>query len=132
MDLAFEGGTIGIFILALIVFIVGLIFFLRARFRSKAEKAIEEGLEGKDYASPLVARNKYPEVNPFYLSRPIWLFGLAASLLVILLAFSWTRFEKEIYIPEGALEWEEEIEIEPPIQTLIIQSCSWANSVVRP
>ncbi len=114
MDIAFEGGTIGWLILAIVVLITAVVFLLRKMFASKVRSTIEEGAHEKKYSSPLIARNKYPEVNPFHLSRPIWLFGLAISLLLTVLAFSWTRYEQEVYIPEGALDYEEEIEIEPP------------------
>ena len=113
MDISLEGMTIVWAILGIVAVVVGVIFFLRSRLKSASEHAITTG-SGKKHGTTFAARNKYPEVNPFNMSNSIWLFGLSASLLVILMAFSWTRYEQEIYIPEGALDFEDEIEIEPP------------------
>lgn len=112
MDLSFTGGTIGLILLGLLVFIVGLIFFLRSYYRGKTEKTIAEGHADKGWS--LTSRNKYPEVNPFRLGSTLWLAGIASALLIITLAFSWTEYEQEVYIPDDALEFDEEIEIEPP------------------
>ena len=113
MDISMKGTTIMFALLGLIALIVGIILFLRSRLRSAGDRVIEAGPSGAE-GSSLVSRNKYREVNPFRLSSSVWLFGLAAALLTILMAFSWTRYEQEVYIPEGALDMEDEIEIEPP------------------
>ncbi len=112
MDLSFGGSTVGLIFLGLILLILGIIFFLRSRYRGQDPEVVAGAHSDSSWS--LASRNKYPEVNPFRLSKSILLFGVAASLLLTLLAFSWTRFEKEVYIPEGALELDEEIEIEPP------------------
>ena len=114
MDISLSGNAIGIVILAFIASIIAIIFILRAYLKNQAESSIEKGHKDRHYSSPLAARNKYPEVDPFRLSGPILRFGLAGALLLSVLAFSWTQYEKEIFIPEGALDYEEEIEIEPP------------------
>ena len=36
------------------------------------------------------------------------------SVLLTVLAFSWTSYPDEIYIPDDALEMDEDIEVEPP------------------
>jgi len=112
MDVSIPGMGVGLTMLGLVVAVIAIIFILRNRYVSKGESVIEEGHEATGWS--LASRNKYPEVNPFRLSKSILLFGVAASLLLTLLAFSWTRYEAEVYIPEGALELDEEIEIEPP------------------
>ena len=60
------------------------------------------------------ARDKYPEMDILRESGEFWKFGLLTSLAIVLLAFSWTSYDEEIFIPEDALMLDEEIEIEPP------------------
>lgn len=98
--------------LILVAIVVGLIFFLKFSFKSKTDLA--EKYKGFNWSSPLKARSKYPDVNAFNFRTPFILFGLAASVGLAVAAMSWTTYEKETFIPENALELDEEIEIEPP------------------
>ncbi|MBT8230245.1 MAG: energy transducer TonB, partial [Bacteroidia bacterium] len=113
-DIAFTGQTslLLVFILALLV--IGVIFYFKTYFKRKSSQDLAELYKDHEWSSPLEARNKYPDVNGFRFSRPIFLFGMATALAATLFAFSWTSYDSKIVIPEGALEWDEEIEIEPP------------------
>ena len=112
-DISLSGSMVVVSLLVLAAIVIGLIFFFRQYYRSKSE-----GLTAKyadaSWSSPLEARAKYPDVNAFSLSRPLFLFGLAAALLTTIFAFSWTNYAEEIFIPDDALELDEDIEIEPP------------------
>lgn len=112
-DITLSGGQVLIALLLLALVVVGLILFFRGYFRSKSE-GLTEKHSGTTWASPLKARAKYPDVNAFNFTRPFFLVGLAAALLFTIFAFSWTNYEEEVFIPDDALELEEEIEIEPP------------------
>ncbi|MDH3648768.1 MAG: energy transducer TonB, partial [Saprospiraceae bacterium] len=114
MDIAVDGRTLFIFLIGIMILITGLIFFFRNRFHKKGEQDFVEKYRDASWSSPLKARNKYPDVDVFNLSGPLFNFGLAAALGLTLLAFSWTQRDAEIYIPDDALEMEDDIEIEPP------------------
>jgi len=108
-----SGATLGA-ILALVVVCVAVIFIFRSFFKKQSAETLKEKYSDHSWKSPLEGRAKYPEVDAFVWSRPIFLLGLAVALAATLFAFSWTTYDKPIDIPEGALELDEEIEIEPP------------------
>ena len=113
-NLAFTGTQVLIGLILLAVVIIGLILFLRNRFNSTSESDLET-YRNKERKSPLEARNKYPEMNPFRFSRSFLYLGLAAALLTTVLAFNWTTYEEEIDVSDLLADLEEEeIEMEPP------------------
>ena len=114
MNLAFSGNTLLLIVGIIILGVIALTLFLRSYLKSKTNSDLSEKYKDHEWASPLTARNKYPDVNPFNWNRPVWLFGAAASVLLAIMAFSWTQFEEQVYIPENALAFDEEIEMEPP------------------
>ena len=113
-DIAFAGTTSIMLMVLIAVIVLAIIFFLRGRMKAHSTSGLTEKYRDHVWKSPLEARNKYPEVNPFRFANTMWLFGLAAALAVTLFAFSWTNYDKPVYIPDDALELDEEIEIEPP------------------
>jgi len=113
-DIAFTGTTSMLLILLIAFITIGVIIFMKNMFKSRAGSNLTEKYDGHSWASPLDARNKYPDVNAFKYGKPIFLFGLASALAATLFAFSWTNYDAEVFIPDGALDIEEEIEIEPP------------------
>lgn len=94
--------------------VVGLILAFRTYYRNKSADELAEKYRDKEWASPLTARTKYPDVNPFSLTGPVFRFGMVAALGLTLLALSWTQFDEEVYIPDDAMMLDEEMEIEPP------------------
>ena len=108
-----SGTQLGLAVLGIVLLIVGLIVGYRYYLHSKAD-GLKEKHSGDQGSSKLAARVKYPEVNAFNLSGPLFKFGLATALGLTLLALSWTQYEKPVYIPDDALLLDEEIEIEPP------------------
>ena len=112
MDLALSGSTLLGAIIGVIVLILAIIFVLRSVFGGKTPEQLAQLHEGND--SPLLKRGKYPEADSFRWSNTFLLGGLAVSILLTLLAFSWTSYEEVVYIPEGAMEMEDDIMIEPP------------------
>ena len=99
----------GVFLL-----IVAIIYLFRYMFARRSHSNLTELNRDRIDKSPLEARVKYPEVDVFQLSGPLFNFGLAAALGLTLLAFSWTQRDDVVIIPEDALLLEEDIEIEPP------------------
>jgi len=113
-QLSFTGTQLLLGMIAIFVLIVAAIFILRSVLSGKEPEALAEKYGSQSGGSPLTARNKYPEADAFKLSGPIWNAGLALSLLATVLAFNWTTYEEVVDIPEGALELEEDFEVEPP------------------
>jgi protein TonB len=112
----FEVGTMGMLITMGIsmVLIVVFIYGIKAWLNHEKHLDLKNIHKGRDWESPLVARVKYPEVDAFRFSGPILNFGIAAALAFSILAFNWTQYEEEVFIPDDALMLDEEIEIEPP------------------
>ena len=110
----FTGLTSALLILLLFIVMIAIILVMRNIFTSRTNSNLTEKYDGHQWKSPLDARNKYPDVNIFNLTRPIFLFGLVAALAATLFAFSWTTYDAEVFIPDDALELDDELEIEPP------------------
>ena len=114
MDISFPASTTLILFGVIVLLTIALVVFLRNYFKKKSESDLTEKYKDTVWSSPLEARHKYPDVNAFGISGPMFRYGLAASLAFILLAFSWTTYDKVVEIPDDAWELEEEIEVEPP------------------
>jgi protein TonB len=94
--------------------IVAIILVIKAYYRKKSAENLAEQYQEAGLSATLQSRAKYPDVNPFNLSGSVFRFGLVAALGLTLLALSWTQFDEAVYIPDDALEMDEEMEIEPP------------------
>lgn len=107
-SMAFLGFVVGILVL-----IVGLILGFRYMLKKKGQEDLAAKYAGGT-GSPLKGRAKYTDVDAFKNTGVFFRFGLAAALAFILLAMSWTQYEKAVFIPDDALFIDEEIEVEPP------------------
>ncbi len=67
----------------------------------------------------IAGRTKYKEVDVFSWTGPLTKLGLAVSCTFCLLAFSWTKFDDPVFIPEGADILEDIIEIDIPRTDII-------------
>ena len=114
MDIALTGSGVLIAIVVFALITVLITQIIKAILRSKNDGRLTEKYSDTEWTSPLQASNKYPDVNIFNYSGPIFKYGVMASVLIALLAFSWTSYEKAIFIPDDALEFDEEIEQIPP------------------
>ena len=109
------GSTIAGMILGIAALIIVAIIVARmnnAKYSDTTDLA--DAFNSKPRKSPLQGRSKYPAVDVLRKSGTVFNIGLITSLLLTVLAFSWTNFEDEIFIPDDALEMEEDIEVEPP------------------
>lgn len=114
MELAFKGGTVALVIFLFIAAIAGIIFYFRRRLHSydvSTLKSVHGEAKGK---SLLTDRAKYQEADGFRFSGTFLNFSLFAAVMMFLFAFNWTTYPREIYIPEGALEGVEDIDMVPP------------------
>ena len=110
-----SGSTIGLTLLGIAALIIVAIVVARMNNSKYADSTdLADAFNSKPRKSPLEGRNKYPAVDVLRRSGTVFNIGLITSLLLTVLAFSWTNFEDEIFIPDDALEMEEDIEVEPP------------------
>jgi len=114
MDLEMKFSSVAWAILALMVLVLLVTIGLKYLLKSKAESDLTSKYAGKKWKSPLQAYGQYPDVNAFRFTGPLTKFGAAFALAATLFAFSATTYDKVINIPDGAMELEEEIEVEPP------------------
>jgi periplasmic protein TonB len=114
MELAFKSGTIGIILFLLLAVIAGLIIYFRRHLNGFNREDLQAQHREIKGAELLTGRAKYPEVDGFRLSGTFFNFSLLTAVILILLAFNWTTYPREVYIPEGALDLGDDIEIEPP------------------
>ena len=82
-----SGATLGGFI-ALVVICLGVIYLFRNFFKKSAGSNLTEKYKDHEWSSPMEARAKYPEVNAFAWSRPIFLMGMAMAVAATLFAFA--------------------------------------------
>ncbi|MEM9917237.1 MAG: energy transducer TonB [Bacteroidota bacterium] len=113
-DLALTGSSMLLAMVGLIVGIIVLIIVMRSNYAKNDPDQLKEKYAGASFKSPLEGRNKYPDVDAFKLSGTFLNVGLLVALGLTILAFSWTEYEKEVIIPDDALEIDDDIEIEPP------------------
>lgn len=106
-------ATMAIVLIAILV--VAIILVVRYLLNSK--KNLKQKYEGKTWASPMIGRNKYPDVDSFRLRSSVLLFGLVASLATIFIVFNWTTYEKATDFSAYDLTVDEDFEIEPPRTT---------------
>ena len=102
MDIALTGTQVLVGLVGVIVLIVGLIFILKNIFGSKENLA--EKYDGQKFSSPLKGRAKYPDVDVFRHSGTLLRLGLAVSLALTVMAFSWTTYEKVIDVSQYSLD----------------------------
>ena len=114
MNIAIGGTTLAVILGLILVGVIGIIYLMKSVYKKRTEQGIAGEFQNAKGAALLSNRAKYERVNVFGLSSTFFNFGLALSVGLSLLAFGWTQYEKEILIPEGAMDLEEEIEVEPP------------------
>lgn len=100
-------------VLGIFLALVALIVLYRLWMVKRSEKLLSG--EASPLPSELItARNKYPSLNIFTQSPLMLRVGLMTSLILVIFAFNWTQYEPPVIIPEDALAFDDEIEIEPP------------------
>jgi protein TonB len=114
MDISLAGAPLAVTILGIVTLIFALIVIMRYTYAKKSAAELAQKYKEAGGAAKVGARTKFPEVDVFGLSGTFFNLGLAFSLALTVLAFSWTQYEDVVFVPEGALEYEEDILMEPP------------------
>ena len=112
MNFEFSSMQTTMLVVFIALLVIGIILVVKYLLNNK--KGLKAKYENKKLASPLVARNKYPEVDAFKLRRSVLLFGLLASLAVVFIVFNWTTYDKKMDFSSYDLTVDEDFEIEPP------------------
>ena len=112
MNFEFSVTQVLLFLILITVAIIATIHILKYFLNN--QKDLKAKYEGKILKSPLIARNKYPEVDSFKLSNSVFLVGLVLSLATIFFAFNWTTYDKKIDLTGYDLQVEEDFEMAPP------------------
>ena len=92
----------------LMLSLVGLIVALRYYFHKKAQ------VHGHVTASTFSSKNKYPGIDALRMNGTFFNIGLLVSLSMVLFAFGWTQYDKEIIIPDYGEEMGVEIIMDTP------------------
>ena len=108
------GGTVAGLLSAIIVRVIAIIIVVMKSIYAQRSANVPTDSASQSSKSPLDARTKYPWADAFKYSGIFLQPLLALALGLTILAFSWTQYEEEVYIPDDALVFDEEIEIEPP------------------
>ncbi len=114
MDFEVTGSLVVFALLAVIVFTVAMIIIVRTVYTRRSNSDLTSKHAGTNFPSPLEGRNKYPEVDTFSLSGTFLNYGLLAAIVLMILAFSWTQYEKVIDVSGLLGTLDEEIEMETP------------------
>lgn len=103
-------GTPVIIILGLIILsVIALISLMKWFYTKKSKEQLSEHSQGA-----ISERNKFAVVNVFQLQGTFFNFGLALSLAMVVMAFSWTQYEKAYVIPDEPWTGLEDIDMIPP------------------
>ena len=116
IDLALDGLTLVKSMLALGLALGIFTYFIKRFFAKGMNGDLSQKYAEEQKPLPNSSRTKYPEADVFRVSGTFLNLGLVVSIAIVTLAFSWTQYEKPVFIPEFE-PLEEDIEIAPPPTT---------------
>jgi protein TonB len=114
MTFEISGTIVRLAVLAILAATLLLIFIVRRFFQHESTLDLTAKNKGRKWRSPLEGKNKYPEVDAFALRNTFLEYGLLVALFLMILAFSWTTYEKQIDISQYLGTLGDEIEMETP------------------
>ena len=110
-NISVTGAQFVVALAGMVLLVLMVIYIMRNYLKKQGQSNIS--LISNDVFS-LISRNKYPNVNAFKWSGTFFNLGLALSIGIVALALGFTQYEKPIFIPDGALVMDDDIEIEIP------------------
>ncbi|MCB0519068.1 MAG: energy transducer TonB [Saprospiraceae bacterium] len=114
MTFEISATAIRLILLGIVFVTVAIIVATRCFFNKQASINLTEKNRGRKWKSPLEGRNKYPEVDTFVLRNTFLNYGLMIAIGLMILAFSWTTYQKKIDISAYLGTLTDEIEMETP------------------
>jgi protein TonB len=94
--------------------VYAVILYGKHYFRKMSDQDLALKYKGWKWASPIQARNKYPDVDVFSLQPIFFRLGLVFALALTVAAFSYTTTPKEDKISQFSFSVDEDIEVEVP------------------
>ena len=111
-ELEVSGVGIGMFFLLLALLTIGLILYFKLKYK---KYSVEELSAANTSAkSNRLNLKKFPEVDVFKNSGSFFNFGMTAAVAIALVTMSWTTYDKVVKVPDGALVFDEEMEVDIP------------------
>ncbi len=104
-----EFGLLGVVALTVI-----LLLALRAHYKKVENENLTELHKNEKWSSPVEARTKYPELDIFRASTSLRFYGIMIATLLMIFAFSWTTYEKQVDFSSLLGTVDDEIEMETP------------------
>ncbi len=117
MTFEISGTTIRLILASIVVLTTAMILVLRYLFNKRETINLTEKNKGRKWSSPLEGRNKYPEVDTFVLRNTFLNYGLMVAIGLMILAFSWTSYQKKVDVSSLLGTLTDEIEMETPRTT---------------
>lgn len=117
MTFEITGTTIRLILAGIVVLTTAMILVLRYLFNKRETINLTEKNKGRKWSSPLEGRNKYPEVDTFVLRNTFLNYGLMVAIGLMILAFSWTSYQKKVDVSSLLGTLTDEIEMETPRTT---------------
>ncbi|MCF8236907.1 MAG: TonB family protein [Saprospiraceae bacterium] len=114
MNVAFTSNMTFFLLGGIFVLTIGIIYFFRYRMSHFNRDELKARFGHRQGRNLLSGRNKFPEVDTFRYSQTFLQYGLLATLFVVVAALNWTTFERQVLIPDNALDLTEDITLEVP------------------
>ncbi len=114
MSFEISGMMVWLAITAILAFTLLLVFLARKFFQKQTSTNLAEKYKNWKWSSPLEGRTKYPEVDTFGLRSYFLEYGLLVSLGLMILAFSWTTYDKKVDVSQFLSTLTDDIEMETP------------------
>jgi len=96
-------------LLAISAIVVAIIALLRQQMKRKGRDLLASGTAPQQSYS-----KQYAEVNVFAYASTLLRFGMVVSLVLVIFAFNWTTYEREIDIPTDVTILDDDLLIAPP------------------
>lgn len=116
-QLSFTSAQLVQVIVITVSLVVAVILLLRQILANKGSEEVKEKHRISKGVITLASRNKYPEADAFRMRGVMLKAGLAIALLITVLAFNWTTYEEEVFIPDDPFGADDDI-IEIPPRTI--------------
>ncbi len=114
MNIEYSTSTALLLAIGAILLTAALTFFVRNYFKNKDPKAVSEKYKDTERSFSAATRNKYPEMDIFAFRNTFLAYGLMIAIGLMIVAFSWTTYEKEIDYSLLIGDIGDEIEMETP------------------
>ncbi len=114
MTIEISGTTVRLLVIAILAATTVIVFLVRWFLQKQTANNLTKKYKDWKWSSPLEGRSKYPDVDAFGMRRYFLEYGMMVSLLLMILAFSWTSYEKKTDVTQYLGILADEIEMETP------------------